>query len=38
MGLLDMKTKRALTNVTAKRYSNASRPGKTKLPGEFVGR
>ncbi|GMO26692.1 MAG: DDE-type integrase/transposase/recombinase [Termitinemataceae bacterium] len=34
---LDMKTKQALANETAKRYRNAKRTTKTKILDEFVG-
>jgi hypothetical protein len=34
---LDMKTKRALTNETTKRYRKAVRKVKTKILDEFVG-
>ncbi|GMO28127.1 MAG: hypothetical protein Ta2B_08760 [Termitinemataceae bacterium] len=34
---LDMKTKQALANETAKRYRHAKRTTKTKVLDEFVG-
>jgi hypothetical protein len=31
-----MRTKRIITEVTAKRYRTADRKGKTRIPDEFV--